>query len=409
MEPVTCSSGENDARMASTRTVAQTKVLPEREAFWEAIRGEFSFTDDAVPMNAANLCPSTRAVAARVEELTRDVDADCSSQNRRKFASLLENARDKVAAQLRATPDEIALVRNTSEANNIVNAGLSLRAGDQIVVWDQNHPTNNVAWDVRGARFGLDVAKVATPMSPSGIDELVGAFERAFTPRTRVLALTHISNTSGVRLPVRELCASARRRGIHVHVDGAQSWGVLDVNLRSMGCDSYSASAHKWYCGPREVGLLYVRAERLGDIWPSVVGASWGGDVVPDPEGARKFESLGQRDDGALASVGTAADFHDGIGLGRTEARVTEHAQALKAGLKDAGFELVTPMARELSAGVCIARVAAEERDRIVNGLYERYGIVAAATGGLRFSPHIYNTREHISRAVEGAKALRRA
>ena len=121
--------------------------------------------------------------------------------------------------------DEIALVRNTSEANNTVNNGLALKPGDEVVLWDQNHPTNNVAWDVRAARFGLRVRRVQTPAAPADAAQLVKVFEDAFGPRTRVLALTYVSNVSGLRLPVRELCESAHRRGIHVHVDGAQTWG----------------------------------------------------------------------------------------------------------------------------------------------------------------------------------------
>ena len=377
------------------------------EELWEEVRRQFAFRDERVPMNAANLCPSPRVVAERVNELTRDIDVDCSFPNRAKFGALLEESREAAAAQLGVTADEIALVRNTSEANNVINGGIPLDAGDEVVVWDQNHPTNNVAWEVRAARYGLAVTRVTTPAAPSGVDELVSVFERALTPRTRVLALTHVSNVSGLRLPVRELCEVARRRGVHVHVDGAQSWGALDVNLRDLGCDSYTGSAHKWFLGPKEVGLLYVRAGRVAEIWPSIVAPSWGNEVAPRPRGARKFESLGQRDDAALAAVGTTVAFQNRLGMARIEARVVELATLLKAGLREAGFELVTPMAPELSGGVAIAAVDSARRGPFVTALYERHGIAGAATGGLRLCPHVYNTREHLERAIRGAAALR--
>ena len=387
----------------------QTRSVPGgavADAFWEEIRRQFSFREERVPMNAANLCPSPRVVAERVYALTRDIDQDCSSQNRRKFGGLLEASRAKVAGALGVTADEVALVRNTSEANNIINNGLPLKTGDEVVVWDQNHPTNNVAWDVRAARFGLTVTRVATPVHPTGADELVAVFERALTPRTRVLALTHASNVSGIRLPVADLCEVAHRRGIHVHVDGAQSWGVLDVDLAALGCDSFSASAHKWFVGPKEVGLLYVKAEHIARIWPSVVAPSWGTQVEPRPVGARKFESLGQRDDAALAAIGTTVDFHQRVGAARIEARVTDLATRLKEGLREAGYALMTPEAPALSAGVCIAAVDGN-RGALVNALYEEHGIAGAATGGLRLCPHVFNTVEHIDRAVRGARSLR--
>jgi selenocysteine lyase/cysteine desulfurase len=376
------------------------------EEYWQMVRRQFAFGENKVPMNAANMCPSPRVVAEQVTELTREIDVDCSFQNRAKYADLLESSRRKVAQHLGVSADEIALVRNTSEANNTINNGLALKSGDEIVIWDQNHPTNNVAWDVRAARFGLRVQRVTTPAGPTSADQLIKAFADAFTPRTRVLALTHVSNVSGLRLPVRELCDAAHSRGIFVHVDGAQSWGVLHVNLRDLDCDSYSASAHKWFVGPKEVGILYVRQDRIAGIWPNIVAPGWGNQVQPEVKGARKFESLGQRDDAALASIATGVDFHFAIGPARVEARMLELAGSLKTALKEAGIDLVTPLDAALSAGVCVIRTPTEKREAIYNDLYVKHGIAGASTGGLRLCPHIYNTREHIERAVHGVKSL---
>jgi selenocysteine lyase/cysteine desulfurase len=189
-------------------------------------------------------------------------------------------------------------------------------------------------------------------------------------------------------------------------VDGAQSWGALDVNLRKLGCDSYAASAHKWFVGPKEVGVLYVRGERIGEVWPNVVAPGWGNRVEPEVKGARKFESLGQRDDAALAAIATAVDFHFAMGPARIEARVTELATRLKSGLKEAGIGLVTPLDAAQSGGVCIVRVPATKSQDVYNKLYQEHGIAGATTGGLRLCPHIYNTREHIDRAIGAVKSL---
>jgi selenocysteine lyase/cysteine desulfurase len=396
---------------AVTGALAELRSLlaatpPSGEEYWQMVRRQFAFPENKVPMNAANLCPSPRIVAEQVAELTRDIDADCSFQNRAKFADLLEASRRKVAQHLGVSADEIALVRNTSEANNTINNGLALKSRDEIVLWDQNHPTNNIAWDVRAARFGLRVERVATPPELVDDTQLVKVFTDAFTPRTRVLALTQVSNVSGQRLPIRELCEASHRRGIFVHVDGAQSWGALHVNLRELGCDSYSASAHKWFLGPKEVGILFVRSDQIPEIWPNIVAPGWGSQVQPEVKGARKFESLGQRDDAALSAIATAVDFHLAIGPPRIEARMLDLAGSLKAHLKDAGFELVTPLDPARSGGVCVVRVPPVKRDAVYNQLYEKYGISGATTGGLRLCPHIYNTREHIERVVGGLKSL---
>lgn len=392
--------------LAGVTSVSRAQSVPGNSDYWQQVRAQFSFDEDAVPMNAANLCPSFRAVAERVSQLTADIDHDCSFNNREKFSTMLEDSRARVAKQLNVSGDEIALVRNTSEANNIINNGLPLEQGDRVLLWDQNHPTNNVAWDVRAARFGLHIDRVSTPVQPQNAQELIDAFAAKLSDRTRVLAITHVSNLSGIALPVTELTAMAHARGIHVHLDGAQSWGAMQVDLRALGVDSYSASAHKWYMGPKEVGLLYVNEASIEKLWPSVVAPGWGNSAETTLMGARKFESLGQRDDAALAGLGLCAEIHDRIGPARIQARITELAQRLKAGLAEAGLQLLTPMDPSLSHGVCIMRVPDGQGGNLSNRLYNEHGIAAAATGGLRLCPTIYNTEQHIDRAIAGVRAL---
>jgi selenocysteine lyase/cysteine desulfurase len=239
------------------------------------------------------------------------------------------------------------------------------------------------------------------------IDSLVAAFEKAITPKTRVLAITYLSNVSGIRLPVKQLSEIARRRGLYFHVDGAQTWGALRINLHELGCDSYSASAHKWFLGPREVGILYVRKERISEIWPNTVAPGWGVDATPDVVGARKFESSGQRDDARLAAMRIAADFHEMIGPEKIEARVLELSGRLKSRIKELGLPLVTPLDPAMSGGVVVVRASADKGKQAYETLDQKWGISGAGTGGLRLCPHIYNTMAHIDRAAEGIQSVR--
>ncbi len=370
------------------------------------VRNQFSFTEDAVPMNAANLCPAFRVVTEKNALMTADIDQDCSFNNRAKYGPMLETTRSLVANQLNVSADEIALVRNTSEANNLINNGLGLAPGDEVVIWDQNHPTNHVAWEVRAARFGLTVKKVATPTNPAGVNDLIDAFVAAFSANTKVLAITHVSNVSGVKLPAKEIIQAAHARGIYVHLDGAQTWGAMALDLKDLDPDSFSASAHKWYMGPKEVGLLYIKATNIDKVWPSVIAPGWGDTATTTLKGARKFESLGQRDDAALAALASAAEMHNLIGPKRIEDRIIELAQRLKTGISSAGHDLVTPMDPQLSFGVCITRVPAGQNGSLADALYTDFGIAAAGTGGIRLCPTIYNTYEHVDRAIRGVNAL---
>lgn len=371
------------------------------EPFWRLVKEQFTIKPGIILLNAANLCPSPHMVRDRVFRLTEDLDGDVSFQNRAKFNALLEESRRKLAAFMEASEGEIAVVRNTSEANNFIVNGLDFRAGDEVVVFDQNHPTNNVAWDVRAARAGFTVKRVGVPQIPNDAEEILKAFRAAITSKTRVVSFTDVSNTTGVRMPSKELCRMARERGVYTHVDGAQTFGSLPLNLREMGCDSYSASAHKWFMGPKEAGVLYIRQERIAEIWPSLVGVGWGAKVETAARGARKFETLGQRDDAAVSAMGTTVDFHNLIGRERVVARIRELAVALKEGVgKVPGAKLRTSTKAELSAGVCVVGFDGKDHQKIYEALYAKHGVAGAATGGLRFCPHIYNTLEEIDHTV---------
>jgi isopenicillin-N epimerase len=371
------------------------------EKYWQLVKEQFPLRPGLILMNAANLCPSPYPVIDAVSRLTGDVDADASFQNRAKFGELRETGRNLLAAYLGADPGEIAITRNTSEGNNTVINGLTLGSGDEVVIWDQNHPTNNVSWDVRAERYGFTVVRASTPPAPRSGEELVQAFAQKLNSRTRVLSFSHVSNTTGVGVPAKELCSMARDRGVLTLVDGAQTFGAVRVDVHDIGCDFYTGSSHKWFVGPKEAGLLYVRRDQVADLWPSNVGVGWEGALE---KGAQKFDNLGQRDDAAVAAMGTAAEFHQTIGIEVVDARV----RALAARMKDAVSErfpevrFVTPLDPRLSAGVVIFALPGVAARNLFEALYREQHIGCTAMGeGLRFSPHIYNTMEEVDRVVE--------
>jgi selenocysteine lyase/cysteine desulfurase len=374
------------------------------EEYWKLVRAQFPLRAGIRPMNAANLCPAPRAVIDRVTAAALDVDGDVSFQNRAQYDTLRERVRERLAAYFGVTADEIAIVRNTSEANNIIAGGVQLGSGDEVLLHSENHASNSVSWDVRAARYGFTIKRVAvTPqMSP---DEMLATFRAAFTPRTRVLSFTDISNSTGIRLPAQALCALARERNAHAHVDGAQSFGAVRVNLRDVGCDSYSSSAHKWFMGPKEAGVLFVRAERATAVWPGVISVGY--NATTPPRGARRFEALGQRNDATIAGLDAALDFHETIGSQIIEARVLALAAALKERIAAIpGAQLITPRTPATSAGVVIARFGEADHRALYERLYRDHGVAGASTGGMRLCPHIYNTMEDVVHAGDSLRKL---
>jgi selenocysteine lyase/cysteine desulfurase len=372
------------------------------EAFWADVRGEFLFPADLAPMNAANLCPAPRPVVESQERWSRALDTDPSPTTREKLPVAREASRRLVAGFLGVAPEEIVLTRNTSEANNMISTGLTLGPDDEVVAFADNHPSALRAWQLKAERFGFRVTVVPQVNPHPGLDHYVEAFRRALTPRTRVLAFSHVSNTVGDLLPAAELCRLARERGVLTLVDGAQSFGVLDVRPADLGADFYTGSAHKWLCGPREVGILYVRREAQERLAPSIVS------LYPGRVGiSRTHEGFGQRDEPALAALGDAVTFQAGIGRAPIEQRARELAQALMAGLRTLdGVTLWTHPDPARSAAVVSFKPGELDPRRLAAALHQRDRIVCATRGGedrpgIRLSPHLYNLPGEVERVVE--------
>lgn len=367
---------------------------------------DFGFDDANVPMNAANLCPMPSSVSQAHARYAAELDRSLSTATRRGIEALKEDARSRVAAMLGISADELAVVRNTSEANNVIVQGMPLGEGDEVVLWDQNHPSNALAWDVQAARVGASVRRFSVPTDTGSIDEVADLFVAAVSDRTRVVSFTHISNVTGFRTPVDEVCAALRKRkdDIHIHVDGAQTWGAVDIDLGAIDCDSFSGSAHKWFMGPREVGILYVRERHIESIWPNVVSVPWGGSIDTPPKGARKFDALGQRDDAAVGALADAAAFHEAMTPAGVEARSKEIADRLRAGLQDLDVDFVSTANPAFTSSVIIVSAPRENAMNVVNQVFDIAAVQTAPVGGLRMSPHVYNTEDHVDRVLAAVK-----
>jgi selenocysteine lyase/cysteine desulfurase len=352
-------------------------------------------------MNAANLCPTPAPVLEAMYRSTKDMDGDPSFENRAKMTTGKEDARRALASFLGVTPEEIVITRNTSEANNIVSSGLDLKAGDEVVIFADNHPSNSAAWTQKAKRFGYTVTTVAQPNPHPGADFYVEAAKRAISSRTRVLAFTHQTSTVGDVLPVNELCQVARERNVLTLVDGASALGFIDVDLGRMQPDFYTGSSHKWPCGPKEVGVLYANARAHDKLHPSIISAYAGTIGI-----SRSLEAMGQRDEPAIIGFAEAVRFETKIGLRAIEQRSRSLAQALIKGLRAIdGVHIWTHPDPARSGAVVTFRPGTLDIARLAAALYKNDRIgCATRTGsdrpGIRLSPHIYNTMAEVDRAV---------
>lgn len=371
------------------------------EPFWRAVRAQFVMPPGLAVMNAANLCPAPAPVIETLKRESDRVDRDPSPQNRAQLSQAKEATRRALAAFLRVTPEEIVVTRNTSESNNLVSNGIDLKPGDEVVIFSDNHPSNNQAWLQKGKRFGFTVNVVEQKNPHPGAGYYLDAFTRALTPRVKVLAFTHLTNTVGDLFPAKELCAAARDRGVLTLVDGAQTFGLMDVDLRDIDPDFYSGSAHKWPCGARECGVLFVNARVHERIWPASYSAYPGAVGI-----SRRMEAFGQRDEATMIAFAEALAFQERIGRRAIQQRSTALADQLVEGLRKLpGFRLFTSPDPSRRGPVVTFEPATLDRSKLVAALYEQHRIALATGGGagragVRASPHIYNTADEVDRLL---------
>ena len=371
------------------------------EAFWTSVRGQFVMPPDLAVLNAANLCPSSRPVLEALTRETGSVDKDPSGQNRARLSGEKEHTRKALAEFLRVTPEEIVITRNTSEANNMVSSGIDLKAGDEVVVFSDNHPSNFVAWHEKAKRWGFTVVTIEQKNPHPGMEYYVDAYTKAITSRTKIVTMTHLTSSVGDLFPVKEICRIAKERGVLSHLDGAQSFGLLDVNLADIQPDFYSGSAHKWPCGARECGVLYINTRAQKRIWPSIYSAYPGAVGI-----STTFESFGQRDEATMIALREALQFQTKVGRAAIEARSRALAQQLIAGLaKLPDVKVWTSPNPALNGAVVSFLPGSLNPPRLGQALYENDKIGLAGRGlgdrgGLRASPHFYNSPAEVDRLV---------
>ncbi len=361
------------------------------ERYWEMVKKQFTVPPNKMMVNAANLCPSPYFINDLVISMQKSLGQDVSFQFRHQFGEKRAKSLDMMAQFIGVAKSELGIVRNATEGNTIIVNGFDFKPGDEVIIWEQNHPSNGIAWEQRAKRLGFIVKKVAVPTVPQSPEELLSPFAKAITSKTRLISFSHISNTSGIALPASEICQLAKSKNILTLVDGAQSLGMMDLDLKQIGCDFYTASTHKWLMGPFENGILYVSKEHVARLWPNVISAGWKETGVTVDE---KLCVLGQRNETTPFTLPETLEFHQTIGKKNIEDRVRKLTGYLKeqihAKIPQATF--VSPLAPAMSGGIVSVNFPGKQSSEIYQKLYDVHGIACSATGGVRLSPHIYNT-----------------
>ena len=389
---------------------AQPPKLPARDlytsnqdAYWAELRKQFLIPEDEVYLNNGTVGSSPLPVLKAVFDSYNDNEklsqTDPEDYPIWGYGDQRNDVRDPLAAFIGATRDEIALVRNATEANSYIANGIDLKSGDEVLISDQEHPGGEQPWNLRAKRYGIVVKKFTLPKPPKDPAEILNAINDALTPRTRVIFVSHITTVTGVVLPAKEIAALARTKGIISAFDGAHVTGMMRLNLHELGCDLYSSSPHKWLQAPKGTGFLYVRDEMIDRLWNTIATEGWDEPKLR----AHRFQRIGSSNLPALAGLRGALEFANDIGLDRIEQRQRQLADYIHSEMMRRGAESWTSPNPALRGAIATVNVPPIKRMDLENWMWKQHKI--RIRGGepskLRLSTPYYLQKKDIDRFLQ--------
>jgi isopenicillin-N epimerase len=311
------------------------------EAYWSRLRREqFLLPDWRIYLNNGSLGVAPKPVVKAVSDFMSRSAGLLTDEYPRWGYETLDEARAEMAEFVGCKKDELAFTHNATEAMSFIAAGIELKAGDEVLITDQEHPSGWGPWRRRAARDGITVREVKIELPPKSPEALADAVVSAIGPRTRVVSFSGILTTTGLIMPMREICQAARAKGVITVVDGAHMTGQIPQKIGDIGCDFFAGSPHKWLFAPPGCGLLYIREEMLDGFWPTVVTGNWDNKSLK----AARFMQVGTNNRAVFEGMMAGLRFHKSIGSERVFSRIHHLARNVyERAARMPGLELLTP------------------------------------------------------------------
>jgi len=380
--------------------------VAKNEFYWREIQMDFKLDRTIINLNNGFTCPTPR-VALESEWRYMDMINMAPIFYQAPIADRIQTIRLRMAAEFGCDPEEMALTRGASESLQIVQNGIDLKPGDEVITTEQDYPRMLTTWDQRMRRDGIKVTRLQFPVPTTG-EDLYQRFEKAITPKTKVFHFCHVTNLTAQMFPVARICGLARPRGIVTIIDGAHALGHFPFKLSDLGCDAYGVSLHKWLLAPIGNGCLYVRKEMIPKFWPLQAAPEVQDDDI------RKFEAIGTHPWAIRAALGEALAYHQAITTERKAARLRyltlRWANALKVHPR---IKILTDLSEPPQAwGVAAVNIEGIDVRDLSKFLMDKYRIIVVALVGgappnqvfgyqcLRVSPNIYTTLEEMDTFV---------
>jgi len=376
--------------------------LTEDEDFWYYVQQAYTVSPSLINLNNGGVAPSPKVVQEAMKRYHDFSNEAPSYYMWRILDEGREPLRKNLARIAGCQAEEIAIQRNASEALETVIFGLELKAGDEVVLTKQDYPNMINAWKQRELRDGIKLVWINLDLPTEDNDYLTNAFIKAFTPKTKVVQVTHIINWNGQILPVRRIADAAHARNIEVMVDGAHSFAQFQFMIPDLGCDYFGTSLHKWLSACIGSGMLYVKKEKIGRVFPLFASPN------PKSDDIRKFEHLGTRPFFIEQAIEKAIDFYEMIGAKRKEDRLQYLKNYWMTRVKDIPkVQLGTSMRPGFGCAIGLVNIEGKkpaELDSFLLGKYKVHavGIEWENIKGVRVTPNVYTTTKNLDVLIEG-------
>jgi selenocysteine lyase/cysteine desulfurase len=379
---------------ANALSLEQLAKIQNDDILFKLVRDSLLLPEGMIYLNTGSLGPSPRQIVDEVSSAMHELESNPVGNNWGHLGQQMEAVRQKVADFIGAEKEEIILTRNTTEGINMVGSCLDLKPGDEILTTNHEHGGGENGLFYLAETRGAVVKKVEMPMPAASAEQVIDIIKKGITVRTKVVMLSHVSTITGLRMPFEEIYQITRPKNILLIADGAQAPGQMKVDVKKLGVDLYACSGHKWILGPKETGFLYVRKEIQEQIQPVFTRGS---------KNAYSAAS-GTRNVATIIGLGKALDFHQTIGPQKIEDRCRSLAVYCEKQLRELkGLKIISPSDPDLSTGI-VSVLLDETPNREVFEKMKQENIIIKLLpkyNALRFSQHMFNTREEVDVLVE--------
>jgi len=377
------------------------QALAGDESYWLEVQQAYTVNRTMVNLNNGGVSPAPQIVQQAMKRYL-DVSNESTAYTMWRW---LEPQRESVRQQLgrlfQCDPEELAVVRNASEGLQIAQCGFDLEAGDEILTTTQDYPRMITTYQQRERRDGVKLVQIQIPVPAEDDNEVVRRFEQGITSRTKIIHISHMINLTGQILPVKKVVQMARQRGIPVIVDGAHSFAHFPFIQADLDCDYFATSLHKWLCAPHGTGMMYVRKDKIKDLWPlQAAPASM-------DENIRKYEEIGTHPAANILAISEAIMFHNGIGAARKAARLVYLREHWMKQLENSDrVKFHTSRKPGLACGLANVQILGVDSAQLSDYLLNKYNILTVAIKhpefeGIRITPQVYTTIEELDRFAD--------